>query len=52
MDESYGINDLALLLYDIAKGSDSFIWNGHSTIASDSQFIVWTPMPCRKPQTI
>jgi len=31
--------DLALLLYDIAKGSDSFIWNGHSTITSDSQFI-------------
>lgn len=32
-------NDLALLLYDIAGGSDSFIWNGHSTVASDSQFI-------------
>lgn len=32
--------DLTLLLYDIAEGSDSFIWNGHSTIASDSQFIV------------
>ena len=31
--------DLSLLLYDIAEGSDSFIWNGHSTIASDSQFI-------------
>lgn len=30
---------LALLLHDIALGSDSFIWNGHSTIASDSQFI-------------
>lgn len=31
--------DLALLLYDIAEGADSFIWNGHSTITSDSQFI-------------
>ncbi len=30
---------LALLLYDIAQGSDSFIWNGHSTITSESQFI-------------
>ena len=31
--------DLSLLLYDIAEGSDSFIWNGHSTIATDSVFI-------------
>ena len=31
--------DLSLLLYDIAEGSDSFIWNGHSTIATDSSFI-------------
>lgn len=31
--------ELALLLYDIAEGADSFIWNGHSTITSDSQFI-------------
>lgn len=31
--------DLALLLYDIAKGADSFIWNGHSTINSQSQFL-------------
>lgn len=31
--------DLSLLLYDIAEGSDSFIWNGHSTIATDSPFI-------------
>jgi len=29
--------DLALLLYDIAEGSDSFIWNGHTTISSHSQ---------------
>ena len=32
--------DLALLLNDLANGADSFIWNGHSTITSDSQFIV------------
>ena len=31
--------DLSLLLYDIAEDADSFIWNGHSTITSDSQFI-------------
>lgn len=31
--------DLSLLLYDIAEGSDNFIWNGHSTIATDSPFI-------------
>ena len=31
--------DLSLLLYDIAEGSDRFIWNGHSTIATDSPFI-------------
>jgi len=31
--------DLSLLLYDIAEGADSFIWNGHSTIVSDSPFI-------------
>ncbi|MGL5434567.1 MAG: VirB4 family type IV secretion system protein [Lachnospiraceae bacterium] len=32
-------SDLALLLQDIAEGSDSFIWNGHTTIAAESQFI-------------
>lgn len=31
--------DLAMLLYDIAEGADSFIWNGHTTIDSDSSFI-------------
>lgn len=31
--------DLALLLYDIAEGADSFIWNGHTTIQSESGFI-------------
>ena len=32
-------SDLALLLHDIAEGSDSFIWNGSTTIAADSRFI-------------
>lgn len=32
-------SELSLLLYDIAKGSDSFIWNGHSTVKSDSRCI-------------
>lgn len=32
--------DLSMLLYDIAEGADSFIWNGHTTIASDAQVIV------------
>lgn len=31
--------DLAVLLYDIAKGSDSFLWNGHSTIEAKSRCI-------------
>ena len=25
-------SDLAMLLYDMAEGADSFIWNGHSTV--------------------
>lgn len=32
-------DDLALLLRDIAIGSDSFLWNGHTTIHSDSQCV-------------
>ena len=31
--------DLAMLLYDAAKGSDSFLWNGHSTLEADSHFV-------------
>ena len=31
--------DLALLLKDIATGSDSFLWNGHTTISSKSRCI-------------
>lgn len=32
-------SELSLLLYDIAKGSDSFIWNGHSTVKTNSRCI-------------
>lgn len=31
--------DLALYLKDIATGSDSFLWNGHTTIEANSQCI-------------
>jgi len=31
--------ELALLLYDIAKGGDAFLWNGHSTIDAKSRCI-------------
>ncbi|MFI3238919.1 MAG: ATP-binding protein [Lachnospiraceae bacterium] len=31
--------DLAILLTDIATGSDNFLWNGHSTIETDTNFI-------------
>ncbi len=31
--------DLSILLCDLAEGSDSFLWNGHSTVSSDSKFI-------------
>lgn len=31
--------DLAMLLYDIAYGSDSFLWNGHSTVEVNSRFL-------------
>ncbi len=32
--------DLAVLLYDIAEGADSFIWNGHTTVSGGSRFTV------------
>lgn len=32
--------DLTLLLYDIAEGADSFIWNGHTSVSSDAQITV------------
>lgn len=33
-------SDLAMLLYDMAEGADSFIWNGHSTVQADSGLLV------------
>ncbi|AIQ13828.1 VirB4 family type IV secretion system protein [Paenibacillus durus] len=36
-DEVY--KELSLLLYDIAYGGDSFLWNGHSTIQTRSRCI-------------
>lgn len=30
--EQQAYRDLALLLFDIANGSDSFLWNGHTTL--------------------
>lgn len=33
------LNILKVLLHDIALGADSFIWNGHTTLSSDSDFI-------------
>lgn len=32
-------SDLALLLFDIAKGGDSFLWNGYSTIETHTRCI-------------
>jgi hypothetical protein len=31
--------DLACLLKDVSEGSDSFLWNGHSTLQADSSCI-------------
>ena len=36
-DEVY--KELSLLLHDIARGGDSFLWNGHSTIQTRSRCI-------------
>lgn len=33
-------SDLAMLLYDMAEGADSFIWNGQSTVQADSKMLV------------
>lgn len=35
----YVYKELSLLLYDIAHGGDSFLWNGHSTIQTHSRCI-------------
>ncbi len=32
--------ELALLLYDIAEGADSFIWNGHTTVSGGARITV------------
>ena len=32
--------ELLNLLYDLVYGADSFIWNGHSTVASSARFLV------------
>ena len=32
--------ELALLLYDIAEGADSFLWNGYTTVSADTQLTV------------
>jgi len=31
--------DLSLLLYDVAHGSDSFLWNGHTTIQTKTRCV-------------
>ena len=31
--------DLAILLYDVANGSDSFLWNGHTTVQTKTRCI-------------
>lgn len=37
--EQRAYHDLSLLLNDIANGSDSFLWNGHTTLQTHSRFI-------------
>jgi len=37
--ESEIYTELALLLYDIAQGADSFLWNGHTTVNPQSKCI-------------
>ncbi|MEA4894077.1 MAG: ATP-binding protein [Oscillospiraceae bacterium] len=36
-DNSY--EELAALFYDMAEGADSFLWNGHTNVAVDNDFI-------------
>lgn len=38
--EAQVYSELELLLYDIAEGADSFIWNGHTTVSSTAQIMV------------
>ena len=37
--EQLAYRELALLLRDIAQGSDSFLWSGHTTLKADSRCI-------------
>lgn len=38
-NETNHFEDLACLFRDIAVGSDSFIWNGHTTLDADKQWV-------------
>lgn len=38
--EAQVYSELALLLYDIAEGADSFIWNGHTTVSGGARITV------------
>ncbi len=37
--ENTDYRDLALLLNDVASGSDAFLWNGHTTLETHSRFV-------------
>jgi hypothetical protein len=39
-DQFKEYEDIARLFEDVAKGGDSFLWNGHTTLKSDAQFVV------------
>ena len=39
-DQFKEYEDIARLFEDVAKGGDSFLWNGHTTLNSDAQFVV------------
>ena len=39
--------DLAMLLYDAAAGSDSFLWNGHTTLEPIPGLFAWIPTTCK-----
>ena len=39
-DENKQVEELALLLHDMAKGSTSFLWNGHTNVDMNKDFIV------------
>ena len=39
MTKNNTLSEISILLADIAIGSDSFIWNGHTTVEDNSNFI-------------